>query len=52
MNATQITAVQILKIEDIYTLEGGKIVQEKTREGWRWSVRKIFGFRERRSEDD
>lgn len=31
MNATQIIAVQILKIEGIYTLERGKIVQEKKR---------------------
>lgn len=33
MNATQIMAVQILKIEGIYTLEREKIVQEKRRGG-------------------
>lgn len=33
MNATQIIAVQILKIEGIYTLERGKIVQEKNEGG-------------------
>lgn len=33
MNTTQIIAVQILKIEGIYTLERGEIVQEKKKGG-------------------
>lgn len=49
--ATQITAVQILNIEGIYTLEG----QREDRAGKKRGVemereRKIFDFRERRSE--
>lgn len=43
MNATQIIAVEILKIEGIYTLERGKIVQRKKMgEGWRWRGREIL----------
>lgn len=56
---TQIVAVQILKIEGIYTPERGKIEQgekrhetERGREGWRRRDRKIFDFIGRRSEDD
>lgn len=52
--ATQITAVQILNIEGIYTLEGQREDRAGKKEGWRWRERererKIFDFRERRSE--
>lgn len=42
MNATQIIAVQILKIEGIYTLESGKIVQGK--KGGRGGDGEMGGF--------
>lgn len=46
VNTTQIIAVQILKIEGIYTLERGEIVQEKKkgREGRRGGDREIERF--------
>lgn len=58
MYTTQIIAVQILKIEGIYTLERGKREQGKSVCVWggvemeRKTEGEIFDFRERRLEDD